>query len=82
MSELGGPSGKLFCFVSYVCARGAYVRSDPGENTCRGAFPFPFSPTEVFPFPSARQGPIQLQLALSVHIELCHQNTVPRCSTR
>ena len=29
-------------------------------------FPFPFSPWEVFPFPSALQGPIQLQLALSV----------------
>ena len=66
ISELGGPSGKLFRFVSCVRARGAYVRSDLGENLGSGTFPFPFSPKEVFPFPSALQGPIQLQLALSV----------------
>ena len=65
-SELGGPSGKLFRFVSCVRARGAYVRSDLGENLGSASFPFPFSPREVFPFPSALQGPIQLQLALSV----------------
>ena len=65
-SELGGPSGKLFRFVSCVRARGAYVRSDLGENLGSGTFPFPFWPWEVFPFPSALQGPIQLQLALSV----------------
>ena len=64
--ELGGPSGKLFRFVSCVRARGAYVRSDLGENLGSASFPFPFSPKEVFPFPSALQGPIQLQLALSV----------------
>ena len=64
-SELGGPSGKLFRFVSCVRARGAYVRSDLGENPGSASFPFPFSPWEVFPFPSALQGPIQLQLALS-----------------
>ena len=52
--------------MSCVRARGAYVRSDPGENLSLGTFPFPFSPWEVFPFPSALQGPIQLQLALSV----------------
>ena len=66
MLELGGPSGKLFRFVSCVRARGAYVRSDLGENLGSGAFPFPFLDREVFPFPSALQGPIQLQLALSV----------------
>ena len=66
-SELGGPSGKLFRFVSCVRARGAYVRSDLGENPWSGTFPFPFLDREVFPFPSALQGPIQLQLALSVH---------------
>ena len=66
ISELGGPSGKLFRFVSCVRARGAYVRSDLGENLGSASFPFPFSPREVFPFPSALQGPIQLQLALSV----------------
>ena len=65
-SELGGPSGKLFRFVSCVRARGAYVRSDLGENLGSASFPLPFSPREVFPFPSALQGPIQLQLALSV----------------
>ena len=70
-SELGGPGGKLFRFVSCVRARGAYVRSDLGENPCPGAFPFPFWPREVFPFPSALQGPIQLQLALSVWIYMC-----------
>ena len=64
--ELGGPSGKLFRFMSCVRARGAYVRSDPSENLCVGTFPFPFLDWEVFPFPSALQGPIQLQLALSV----------------
>ena len=47
-------------------ARGAYVRSDLGENLSVGTFPFPFLDREVFPFPSALQGPIQLQLALSV----------------
>ena len=67
-SELGGPSGKLFRFVSCVRARGAYVRSDLGENPWLALFPFPFSPWEVFPFPSALQGPIQLQLALSVRL--------------
>ena len=67
-SELGGQSGKLFRFVSCVRARGAYVRSDLGENPWSSAFPFPFWPREVFPFPSALQGPIQLQLALSVMI--------------
>ena len=71
-SELGGPSGKLFRFVSCVRARGAYVRSDLGENPCPGTFPFPFSPWEVFPFPSALQGPIQLQLALSVYLCLSY----------
>ena len=65
-SELGGPSGKLFRFVSCVRARGAYVRSDLGENLSLVTFPFPFLDREVFPFPSALQGPIQLQLALSV----------------
>ena len=69
-SELGGPSGKLFRFVSCVRARGAYVRSDLGENLGSASFPFPFSPREVFPFPSALQGPIQLQLALSVFLFL------------
>ena len=68
MSELGGPSGKLFRFVSCVRARGAYVRSDLGENPGVGTFPFPFLDREVFPFPSALQGPIQLQLALSVFV--------------
>ena len=67
-SELGGPSGKLFRFVSCVRARGAYVRSDLGEKVRSGAFPFPFLDREVFPFPSALQGPIQLQLALSVFL--------------
>ena len=50
-SELGGPSRKLFHFVSCVRARGAYVRSDPGEKVSLGTFPFPFSPWEIFPFP-------------------------------
>ena len=66
-SERGGPSGKLFRFVSCVRARGAYVRSDLGEILRLVPFPFPFWPWEVFPFPSALQGPIQLQLALSVY---------------
>ena len=65
-SELGGPSGRLFCFVSFVRARGAHVRSDLGETVRVVTFPFPFLDREVFPFPSALQGPIQLQLALSV----------------
>ena len=69
-SELGGPSGKLLRFVSCVPARGAYVRSDLGEKVRFRAFPFPFSPREVFPFPSALQGPIQLQLALSVLVSV------------
>ena len=66
LSELGGPSGKLFRFVSCVRARGSYVRSDPGEKLSVGTFPCPFLDREVFPFPSALQGPIQFQLALSV----------------
>ena len=49
-----------------VRACGAYVRSDPGEKVRVVTFPFPFLDREVFPFPSALQGPIQLQLALSV----------------
>ena len=53
-SELGGPSGKLFRFVSCVRARGAYVRSDPGENPWSASFPFPFSGGRfsLFPLPS------------------------------
>ena len=47
-------------------ARSAYVRSDLGEKVSIAAFPFPFLDRDVFPFPSALQGPIQLQLALSV----------------
>ena len=47
-------------------ARSAYVRSDLGENLRFATFPVPFLDREVFPFPSALQGPIQLQLALSV----------------
>ena len=50
MSELGGPSGKLFRFVSCVRARGAYVRSDLGENDGLGVFPFPFWLREVLLF--------------------------------
>ena len=69
LSELGGPSGKLFRFVSCVRARGAYVRSDLGEKVRVITFPFPFLDREVFPFPSALQGPIQLQLALSVNCQ-------------
>ena len=57
--------------MSCVRARGAYVRSDLGENPVSASFPFPFSPWEVFPFPSALQGPIQLQLALSVGFGSC-----------
>ena len=54
ISELGGPSGKLFRFVSCVRARGAYVRSDPGEKVSVPAFPFPFSGGRfsLFPLPS------------------------------
>ena len=53
-SELGGPSGKLFRFVSCVRARGAYVRSDLGENPWAASFPFPFSGGRfsLFPLPS------------------------------
>ena len=37
-----------------VRARGAYVRSDPGEKVSVGAFPFPFSGGRfsLFPLPS------------------------------
>ena len=54
ISELGGPSGKLFRFVSCVRARGAYVRSDPGENVSLATFPFSFSGGRfsLFPLPS------------------------------
>ena len=40
------------------------VRS--GQKSLVGDFPFSLFRREVFPFPSALQGPIQLQLALSV----------------
>ena len=54
MSELGGPSRKLFRFVLCVRARGAYVRSDLGENVSLATFPFPFSGGRfsLFPLPS------------------------------
>ena len=62
--------------MSCVRARGAYVRSDLGENPWATSFPFPFLDREVFPFPSALQGPIQLQLALSVLSSKEHLFTV------
>ena len=60
-----------FGFGSVVRARGLVVRWEWAQSVIPGAaFPFPFWPREVFPFPLEIHPPpqpsIQLQLALSV----------------
>ena len=57
MKEIHFGDVQVACVTAWVSELG---------NLGSGTFPFPFSPREVFPFPSALQGPIQLQLALSV----------------
>ena len=64
-SEVGGLSstGKSFRVVR-ACARCVCLVSSGQKSLGRG-FPFSLFQREVFPFPSALQGPIQFQLALS-----------------
>ena len=83
-SELGGPSGKLFRFVSCVRARGAYVRSDLGENPCVGTFPFPFSGGRfsLFPLPSKVLSSFSwLYWYVLCHYVSCHAMSKPTVPT-
>ena len=47
---MGEPNWEIVSF-RVVRARGAYMRSDRGENPCSPAFPFPFWTRDIFPFP-------------------------------
>ena len=71
--RLGGETNREidFGFGSVVRARGLVVRWECAQNLIPAvAFPFPFWPRELFPFPLEIHPPpqpsIQLQLALSV----------------